>query len=43
MKEELRKRGFVAFGGTPQDLAQWLTVEAGFLGPVLQAAGIMPE
>jgi tripartite-type tricarboxylate transporter receptor subunit TctC len=43
MKEELRKRGFVAMGGTPQDLAKWLTVQAGIWGPVLQAAGIKPE
>lgn len=43
MKEELRKRGFVAMGGTPQELAQWLTVQAGIWGPVLQAAGIKPE
>ena len=43
MREELRKRGFVAMGGTPQDLAKWLTVQAGLWGPVLQAAGIKPE
>jgi len=43
MKEELRKRGFVAMGGTPQELAKWLTVQAGIWGPVLQAAGIKPE
>jgi tripartite-type tricarboxylate transporter receptor subunit TctC len=43
MNEELRKRGFVAMGGTPQELAKWLTVQAGIWGPVLQAAGIKPE
>jgi tripartite-type tricarboxylate transporter receptor subunit TctC len=43
MKEELRKRGFVAMGGTPQELAKWLTVQAGIWGPVLAAAGIKPE
>lgn len=43
MKEELRKRGFVAMGGTPQELAKWLTVQAGTWGPVLRAAGIKPE
>lgn len=43
MREELRKRGFVAMGGTPQDLAKWLTVQASIWGPVLEAAGIKPE
>jgi hypothetical protein len=43
MKEELRKRGFVAMGGSPQELAKWLTVQADTWGPVLQAAGIRPE
>jgi len=43
MREELRKRGFVAMGGTPQALAQWLTGQAALWGPVLQAAGIKPE
>ncbi|WP_421999055.1 Bug family tripartite tricarboxylate transporter substrate binding protein [Reyranella sp.] len=43
MKEELRKRGFVAMGGTPQALADWTAVQAGVWGPVLQAAGIKPE
>ena len=38
--QELRKRGFVAMGGTPRELADWLTVQAGIWGPVLQAAGI---
>jgi len=43
MREELRKRGFVAMGGTPKELADWLAVQAGLWGPVLQAAGIKPE
>ena len=43
MKEELRKRGFVAMGGTPQELAKWLTAQAAIWGPVLQSAGIRPE
>ena len=43
MREELRKRGFVAMGGTPKQLADWLAVQAGIWGPVLQAAGIKPE
>jgi tripartite-type tricarboxylate transporter receptor subunit TctC len=43
MREELRKRGFVAMGGTPQELAKWLGVQASIWGPVLQAAGIKPE
>ncbi|HSH99008.1 MAG TPA: tripartite tricarboxylate transporter substrate binding protein [Reyranella sp.] len=43
MREELRKRGFVAMGGTPEALAQWLAVQAPLWGPVLQAAGVKPE
>jgi tripartite-type tricarboxylate transporter receptor subunit TctC len=43
MREELRKRGFVAMGGTPQALAEWLAVQAGIWGPILQAAGVKPE
>jgi tripartite-type tricarboxylate transporter receptor subunit TctC len=43
MREELRKRGFVAMGGTPKELADWTAVQAGIWGPVLQAAGIKPE
>jgi tripartite-type tricarboxylate transporter receptor subunit TctC len=43
MKEELRKRGFVAMGGTPKELAEWTAVQAGLWGPVLQAAGVKPE
>ena len=42
-REELRKRGFVAMGGTPQALATWLIGQAATWGPVLQAAGIRPE
>lgn len=41
--EELRKRGFVAMGGTPQQLAKWIAEQAPVWGPVLQAAGIKPE
>ena len=33
MNEELRKRGFVAMGGTPQELATWTAVQARHLGP----------
>ncbi len=43
MREELRKRGFVAMGGTPQELAKWTAEQAPIWGPVLQAAGITPE
>jgi len=43
MREELRKRGFVAMGGTPEELAKWLAVQAPLWGPVLQAAGVKPE
>jgi tripartite-type tricarboxylate transporter receptor subunit TctC len=43
MREELRKRGFVAMGGTPQELAKWTAEQAPTWGPVLQAAGITPE
>jgi len=43
MREDLRKRGFVAMGGTPEDLAKWTAVQAPLWGPVLQAAGIKPE
>lgn len=42
MREALQKRGFVAMGGTPQQLADWTAVQAGIWGPVLQAAGIKP-
>ena len=42
-KEELRKRGFVAMGGTPQQLADWLKVQEPIWVPVLNAAGIKPE
>lgn len=43
MREALQKRGFVAMGGTPRQLADWTAVQAGIWGPVLQAAGIKPE
>ena len=42
-KEDLRKRGFVAMGGTPQQLADWLKIQEPIWVPVLQAAGIKPE
>ncbi len=42
-KEDLKKRGFVAMGGTPQQLGDWLTTQAAIWVPVLQAAGIKPE
>ena len=43
MREELRKRGFVAMGGTAKQLADWTSVQAGLWGPVLKAAGVKPE
>lgn len=43
MREELRQRGFVAMGGTPQQLASWTAEQAPIWGPVLQSAGIKPE
>ncbi len=42
-KEDLKKRGFVAMGGTPQQLADWLKVQEAIWVPVLDAAGIKPE
>lgn len=42
-KEDLRKRGFVAMGGTPQQLADWLKIQEPIWVPVLQTAGIKPE
>ena len=42
-KEDLRKRGFVAMGGTPQQLGDWLKVQEPIWVPVLKAAGIKPE
>ena len=42
-KEDLRKRGFVAMGGTPQQLADWLKIQEPIWVPILQAAGIKPE
>jgi tripartite-type tricarboxylate transporter receptor subunit TctC len=43
MREDLRNRGFVAMGGTPQELAKWTVEQAPIWGPVLQAAGITRE
>jgi tripartite-type tricarboxylate transporter receptor subunit TctC len=43
MRDELRKRGFVAMGGTSEELAKWTAVQAPLWGPVLQAAGVKPE
>jgi tripartite-type tricarboxylate transporter receptor subunit TctC len=43
MREDLRKRGFVAMGGTAEELAKWTAVQAPIWGPVLQAAGVKPE
>ena len=42
-KEDLAKRGFVAMGGTPQQLGDWLKIQESIWVPVLQAAGIKPE
>lgn len=42
-KEDLKKRGFVAMGGTPKELGDWLKVQEPIWVPVLQAAGIKPE
>jgi len=43
MREDLRKRGFVAMGGTSEELGKWTAVQAPIWGPVLQAAGVKPE
>jgi tripartite-type tricarboxylate transporter receptor subunit TctC len=43
MREDLRKRGFVPMGGTPEELGKWTAVQAPIWGPVLQAAGVKPE
>ncbi len=43
MRDELRKRGFVAMGGTSGQLADWTALQAGLWGPVLKAAGVKPE
>ncbi len=42
-KEDLRKRGFVPMGGTPQQLGDWLKTQEPIWVPVLKAAGIKPE
>ncbi len=43
MREDLRKRGFVAMGGTAQELGKWMSEQPAIWGPVLRAAGIKPE
>jgi tripartite-type tricarboxylate transporter receptor subunit TctC len=43
MRVDLRTRGFVAMGGTPQELGKWTAEQAPVWGPVLQAAGVKPE
>jgi len=43
MREDLRKRGFIAMGGTAEELGKWTAVQAPIWGPVLQAAGVKPE
>jgi len=42
-KEDLKKRGFVPMGGTPQQLGDWLKIQEPIWVPVLKAAGIKPE
>ncbi|MDP2373720.1 tripartite tricarboxylate transporter substrate binding protein [Reyranella sp.] len=42
-KEDLKKRGFVPVGGTPQQLGDWLKIQEPIWVPVLKAAGIKPE
>jgi tripartite-type tricarboxylate transporter receptor subunit TctC len=42
-REDLRGRGFVAMGGTPDELGKWTAEQAPLWGPVLQAAGVKPE
>jgi tripartite-type tricarboxylate transporter receptor subunit TctC len=42
-REDLKKRGFVAMGGTPQQLADWLEVQEPIWVPVLKHAGVKPE
>ena len=43
MRADLRGRGFVAMGGTPEELGKWTAEQAPVWGPVLQAAGVKPE
>ncbi|MBS0548055.1 MAG: tripartite tricarboxylate transporter substrate binding protein [Proteobacteria bacterium] len=43
MRADLRGRGFVAMGGTSEELGKWTAVQAPVWGPVLQAAGVKPE
>ncbi|MFN4016542.1 MAG: Bug family tripartite tricarboxylate transporter substrate binding protein [Reyranella sp.] len=42
-KADLAKRGFVAMGGTPEQLADWLKIQEPIWVPVLKAAGVKPE
>lgn len=42
-REDLKKRGFVAMGGTPQQLGDWLKMQEPIWVPVLKAAGVKPE
>lgn len=42
-REDLGGRGFVAMGGTPEELSKWTAVQAPLWAPVLQAAGVKPE
>jgi tripartite-type tricarboxylate transporter receptor subunit TctC len=42
-REDLQGRGFVAMGGTSEELAKWTAVQAPLWAPVLQAAGVKPE
>lgn len=42
-KEDLAKRGFVAMGGAPEQLADWLKIQEPIWVPVLKAAGVKPE
>ena len=42
-KEDLKKRGFVPMGDTPQQLGDWLKIQEPIWVPVLKEAGIKPE
>lgn len=42
-KADLAKRGFVAMGGSSQQLADWLKIQEPIWVPVLKAAGVKPE
>ncbi|MFN4018383.1 MAG: Bug family tripartite tricarboxylate transporter substrate binding protein [Reyranella sp.] len=39
-KEDLAKRGFVAMGGTPEELTYWLKIQKPIWVPVLKAPGV---